>query len=78
MSEITLASLSKAKNETAQQTTAATEENTLAVREETQLDFTPEERTKIAEIKDAIDLTDANSSLLYGVGTQKKLTEFTD
>ena len=77
MSEITLASLSKAKSETAE---AEVKEET-ALSEEvqtTELDFTPEERNEIEKIKEEIDLTRSDSTLLYGVGTQKKLTEYTD
>ena len=76
MSEITLAELSRVKKESAE---TVAENTAVAVKDEnTALDFTPEEREKIAEIKNQIDLTNANSTLLYGVGTQKKLTEFTD
>lgn len=73
MSEISLATLSKSKS------IAAEEDTSLAVQKEnTQLDFTPEERTKIAEIKESIDLTDSGATVQFGIGAQRRLTEFTD
>ncbi|MGN0598745.1 MAG: toxic anion resistance protein [Oscillospiraceae bacterium] len=73
MSEISLATLSQAK-------TIKVEENTaLSLNaENTQPDFTPEEKAKIAEIKKSIDLTDANTTVQFGIGAQRRLTEFTD
>lgn len=73
MSEISLKELSKAKNITAAEDTALSMPN-----ETTQLDFSPEEKTKIAEIKERIDLTDPNTTVQYGIGAQRRLTEFTD
>lgn len=73
MSEISLKELSKAKNITAAENTALSMPN-----ETTQLDFSPEEKTKIAEIKERIDLTDPNTTVQYGIGAQRRLTEFTD
>ena len=73
MSEISLASLSKAKIETEVKDTSLSVPN-----ENTQIEFTPEEKTKIAEIKNSIDFTDSKSTLQYGIGAQRKLTEFTD
>ena len=73
MSEISLATLSKSKNIT------VTEETSLSVgNENTQLDFTPEERAKISEIKESIDLTDSGMAVQFGIGAQRRLTEFTD
>ncbi|MGN1090020.1 MAG: toxic anion resistance protein [Huintestinicola sp.] len=73
MSEISLATLSKSKNIT------AAEDTSLAVQSEnTQLDFTPEERAKISEIKESIDLTDSGTTVQFGIGAQRRLTEFTD
>ncbi|MBP0956885.1 MAG: toxic anion resistance protein, partial [Oscillospiraceae bacterium] len=73
MSEISLATLSKSKNIT------VTEETSLSVgNENTQLDFTPEERAKISEIKESIDLTDTGTTVQFGIGAQRRLTEFTD
>ena len=73
MSEISLASLSKAKIETEVKDTSLSVPN-----ENTQIEFTPEEKTKIAEIKNSIDFMDSKSTLQYGIGAQRKLTEFTD
>lgn len=73
MSEISLATLSKSKNIT------VAEDTSLSVQSEnTQLDFTPEERAKIEEIKNSIDFTDSQTTVQYGVGAQRRLTEFTD
>lgn len=74
MSEITLASLSKAKN------AIVSEDLSLSVQsgDSKALDFTPEEKAKIAEIKESIDLTNTGTAVQYGVGVQRKLTEFTD
>lgn len=74
MSEITLESLTKAKKN------VVNEELPPAVREsEAKVpDFTPEEKAKIEEIKESIDFTNTGSTVQYGVGAQRKLTEFTD
>lgn len=73
MSEISLATLSKSKN------IIVTEDTSLSVQSEnTQLDFTPEERAKISEIKESIDLTDSGMAVQFGIGAQRRLTEFTD
>ena len=73
MSEISLATLSKSKNITVAEDTSLSLQN-----ENTQLDFTPEERTRIEEIKNSIDFTDSGTTVQYGVGAQRRLTEFTD
>ncbi|MGN1106788.1 MAG: toxic anion resistance protein [Huintestinicola sp.] len=73
MSEISLATLSKSKNIT------VSEETSLSVgNENTQLEFSPEEKAKIAEIKESIDLTDSGATVQFGIGAQRRLTEFTD
>ncbi|MGN0638132.1 MAG: toxic anion resistance protein [Huintestinicola sp.] len=73
MSEISLATLSKSKNIT------VTEDTSLSVQSEsTQLELTPEERAKISEIKESIDLTDPGTTVQFGIGAQRRLTEFTD
>lgn len=73
MSEISLATLSKSKN------IAVAEDTSLSIpNETTQLEFTPEEKAKIAEIKESIDLTDSGTTVQFGVGAQRRLTEFTD
>ncbi|MGN0553052.1 MAG: toxic anion resistance protein [Oscillospiraceae bacterium] len=73
MSEISLATLSQSK-------TIKPEENTSLMlnAEENQPEFTPEEKAKIAEIRKSIDLTDANTTVQFGIGAQRRLTEFTD
>lgn len=73
MSEISLATLSKSKNITVAEDTALS-----LTSENTQLEFTPEEKAKIAEIKESIDLTDSGTTVQFGIGAQRRLTEFTD
>lgn len=73
MSEISLATLSQSKNIKAEENTALS-----LNAENTQPDFTPEEKAKIAEIRNSIDLTDANTTVQFGIGAQRRLTEFTD
>ena len=73
MAEISLATLSKAKTVTAAEETSLSAQNT-----GTELTFTPEEKARIAEIKESIDLTDSGSTVQYGIGAQRRLTEFTD
>jgi len=73
MSEITLSSLSGSKN------INAAEDMSLSVRNgDTELAFTAEEKARIAEIKESIDFTDSGSALQFGIGAQRRLTEFTD
>lgn len=73
MSEISLETLSKSKNITVAEGTSLSLQN-----ENTKLDFTPEEKAKIAEIKESIDFTDSGTTVQYGIGAQRRLTEFTD
>ncbi|MGN0577703.1 MAG: toxic anion resistance protein, partial [Ruminiclostridium sp.] len=73
MSEISLAELSKLRKTTTAEDTAISVQSA-----ETKPDFSPEEKTKIAEIKKGIDFLDANSTTQYGIGAQRRLTEFTD
>ena len=73
MSEISLATLSKAKIVTAAEDTSFSVQ-----KENTEMTFTPEEKAKIAEIKESIDFTDSGSTIQYGIGAQRRLTEFTD
>ncbi len=40
--------------------------------------LTPEERAKAEEIKNGIDLMDSQTAILYGVGAQRNLAEFSD
>lgn len=73
MSEISLATLSQSKNIKAEENTALS-----LNAENTKPDFTPEEKAKIAEIRKSIDLTDTNTTVQFGIGAQRRLTEFTD
>ncbi len=73
MSEISLAELSKLRKTTTAEDTSLTVQSA-----ETKPDFSTEEKTKIAEIKNGIDFLDANSTTQYGIGAQRRLTEFTD
>lgn len=75
MSEITLATLANAKK------TEAEPKNQLAEvspGELTRIEFTEEERTRIEEIKNGIDFMDTGSTVQYGIGAQRQLTEFAD
>ncbi|MGN1102141.1 MAG: toxic anion resistance protein, partial [Huintestinicola sp.] len=73
MAEISLATLSKSKN------MVTAEDTSLSVQSEnTQLEFTPEEKARIAEIKESIDFTDSKTTVQYGIGAQRRLAEFTD
>lgn len=78
-SEITLDALTKRKAEaqSPQVETAPTPAQTDAVRRAVEA-LTPEERTKAEEIKNGIDLMDSQTAILYGVGAQRNLAEFSD
>ena len=73
MAEITLESLSKAKNELAPQ--AENEIVDVSLENKT---YTPEERQKIDQVKQSIDIMDTQVTMQYGIGTQRRLTEFSD
>lgn len=78
-SEITLDALTKRKAEaqSPQVETAPTSAQTDAVRRAVEA-LTPEERAKAEEIKNGIDLMDSQTAILYGVGAQRNLAEFSD
>ena len=82
MAEITLADLAKARGiqEAAGQQESSREKEGGALRElEEQMQapaFSEEERKRIEEIKGAIDLTDSQAAVQYGVGAQRSLAEF--
>ncbi len=78
-SEITLDALTKRKAEaqSPQVETAPTPAQTDAVRRAVEA-LTPEERAKAEEIKNGIDLMDSQTAILYGVGAQRNLAEFSD
>lgn len=78
-SEITLDALTKRKAEaqSPQVETAPTPAQTDAVRRAVEA-LTPEERDKAEEIKNGIDLMDSQTAILYGVGAQRNLAEFSD
>lgn len=72
MGEISLAELAGAKNK------EMGVENPVVAAENTAVSFTPEERKKIDEIKSSINFLDTQSTVQYGIGAQRKLTEYTD
>ncbi len=72
MGEISLATLASAKNQESVQVNSPAE---IAPQ---QLTFTPEERKHIEEIKESIDFMDTQTSVQYGLGAQRRITEFTD
>lgn len=78
-SEITLDALTKRKAEaqSPQVETAPTPAQADAVRRAVEA-LTPEERAKAEEIKNGIDLMDSQTAILYGVGAQRNLAEFSD
>ena len=78
-SEITLDALTKRKAEaqSPQVETAPTPAQADAVRRAVEA-LTPEERAKAEEIKNGIDLMDSQTEILYGVGAQRNLAEFSD
>ena len=78
-SEITLDALTKRKAEaqSPEVETAPTPAQTDAVRRAVEA-LTPEERAKAEEIKNGIDLMDSQTAILYGVGAQRNLAEFSD
>ena len=78
-SEITLDALTKRKAEAQSQQveTAPTPAQADAVRRAVEA-LTPEERAKAEEIKNGIDLMDSQTAILYGVGAQRNLAEFSD
>ena len=73
MAEITLADLSRAKSTQ----TLATEETIPELTPDHQL-YTPEDRKKIDEIKNSIDMMDTQMVMQYGVSSQRRLTQFSD
>lgn len=90
MAEITLADLAKARE--IRETAMNSDQNPDKSREEGQQEegalqtaaaaqapaFTEAERKRIDEIKEAIDLTDSQAAVQYGVGAQRSLSEFAD
>ncbi|MGN0154725.1 MAG: toxic anion resistance protein [Lachnospiraceae bacterium] len=75
MSEITLESLAGAKNAESE---SKNEMVNVEAAQLQQVEFTPEERTRIEEIKNEIDFMDTQTTVQYGIGAQRQLTEFAD
>lgn len=73
MAEITLAALSKAKS--AQQPQLKEELMEIGSDRKT---YSPEERQKINEVKESIDIMDTQMMMQYGIGSQRRLTQFSD
>ena len=79
MAEITLADLAKAKGMQTEAQQNAAGDTQLQEAEGMQAPaFTEEERKKIDEIKNSIDLTNSQAAVQYGVGAQRSLSEFAD
>lgn len=72
MSEINLAMLANAKNQP-----EITEQEKFPA-EIPQTEYTPEERKRIDEIKTSIDFMDTQTTVQYGIGAQRRMTEFAD
>lgn len=73
MEEISLATLANVKKQ-GEKATELAEVN--AVTEPAV--YSPEERNRIEEIKTGIDFTDTQTTVQYGVGVQRRMTEFAD
>lgn len=73
MAEINLAALANAKKQEMEPETTVAQNS-----RETSITFTEEERKRIDEIKNSIDFLDTQNTVQYGIGAQRKLTEFTD
>ncbi|MGN0245587.1 MAG: toxic anion resistance protein [Lachnospiraceae bacterium] len=73
MEEISLATLANVKKQ-GEKATELAEVN--AVTEP--VVYSPEERNRIEEIKTGIDFTDTQTTVQYGVGVQRRMTEFAD
>lgn len=73
MGEINLAALANAKSQDTEPENGVVQQSN-----ETTITFTEEERKRIDEIKNSIDFLDTQNTVQYGVGAQRKLTEFTD
>ena len=73
--QISLEALAQRKN--AQ--TAAVAQPETAAQLETQIeDLTPEQRSRVNELKESIDLMDSQASIQYGVGAQRNISSFAD
>ena len=73
MAEINLEVLANAKRTEKEYEVPAVEK-----KQEMETAFTEEERKRIDEIKNSIDFLDTQNTVQYGIGVQRKLTEFTD
>ena len=73
MEEISLATLANVKKQ-GEKATELAEVN--AVTEP--VVYSPEERNRIEEIKTEIDFMDTQTTVQYGVGVQRRMTEFAD
>lgn len=76
MADISLKDLAKKREEQAKnEEVASTEINTITKAVET---ISEEDRKKIQEIKENIDLMDSQASIQYGVGAQKNIASFSE
>lgn len=78
--EITLDGLMKAQSQAIPPVTDlhADKEELMAVIEHEVATLTPEDRTKVDQIKDKIDLQDTQLLAIYGANTQKGIAQFSD
>ena len=78
--EITLDGLMKAQSQAIPPVTDlhADKQELMAVIEHEVATLTPEDRTKVDQIKDKIDLQDTQLLAIYGVNTQKGIAQFSD
>ena len=73
--EITLEALAKGKEEAPRQELQKIDAESIKAQVET---LSPEQRARVEEIKDGIDLMDSQQLIQYGVGAQKNISGFSD
>ena len=73
--EITLDTLMQGKENTALQKQEPVDVETVRTQVE---ELTPEQRARVEELKNSIDLMDSQTALQYGVGAQRNISSFSD
>ena len=73
--EITLDILMQGKENTALQKQEPVDVETVRARVET---LTPEQRARVEELKNSIDLMDSQTAIQYGIGAQRNISSFSD
>ena len=73
--EITLDTLMQGKENTALQKQEPVDVETVRTQVE---ELTPEQRARVEELKNSIDLMDSQTALQYGIGAQRNISSFSD